>query len=171
MLYRPIITWYVPGKGFVSYMEQERLFTKPVLKSTTLGGWKTAINIRYWIGHAFQGFFFFFFSKSAVFLCDLICFFSKWFHILWSSKIKFSIKYWDQNQKACEKEEKQSTKNQSSQVEVQVYKIKIKMKWSSFFCLNMYLNEHLTSSRVRAFEFVWKFIYSKQDLGYFKIQI
>jgi hypothetical protein len=58
-------------------MEQERLFTKPVLKSTTLGGWKTAINIRYWIGHALQVFFFFFFSKSAVFLCDLICFFSK----------------------------------------------------------------------------------------------
>jgi hypothetical protein len=26
------------------------------------------------------------------------------------------------------------------------------MKWSSFFCLNMYLNKHLTSSRVRAFE-------------------
>lgn len=104
------------------------------------------------------------FSQNQLFFYA-ICLFSKWFHILWSSKIKFFIKYWDQNQRPCEKEEKQSTKNQSSQVEVQVYKIKIKMKWSSFSCRNM-LNKHLTSSRVKAFEFVWKFIYSKQDLGY-----
>jgi len=83
-------------------------------------------------------------------------------------KIKNFIKYWDQNQKPCEKEEKQSTKNQSSQVEVQVHKIKIKikikMKWSSFFCRNMYLNKHLTSSRVKAFEFVWINLYIQNKI-------